>query len=184
MKVMIISGKSGSGKDTFAKIMREKLESAGKKCVTIHFADLVKHYCTDYYGWNGEKDEYGRTLLQTLGTDKMRAMIPEYWAEAVAKFLAVAACFNDFDCAFIPDARFPNEVETVIEYNQDSCTLRIERYDENGDPYINQALTSAQMNHPSETSLDKYGFDYIVENHTLEGLQESADVIIEDLKLL
>lgn len=184
MKTIIISGKSGSGKDTLANIMREKLESTGKRCVTIHFADLVKHYLTDYYGWNGEKDEAGRTLLQTLGTDKVRALIPEYWAEAVAKFLAVAAHFNDFDVAFIPDARFPNEVETVFEYNQDSVSIRVERYNEDGNLYVNPDFTEEQLQHPSEVSLDKYPFDYIIENHTMNDFSAAAETVLQDIGLL
>lgn len=184
MKTIIISGKSGSGKDTFANIMREKLESTGKRCVTIHFADLVKHYLTDYYGWNGEKDEAGRTMLQSLGTDKMRSLIPEYWAETVAKFLAVAAYFNDFDVAFIPDARFPNEIETVFEFNQNSVSIRIERYNENGSMYLNPTLTDEQRNHPSEVSLDKYPFDYIVENHNMDDFITAAETVLKDIGLL
>ena len=184
MKILVISGKSGSGKDTFANIMKEKLEQQGKRCLVIHFADLVKHYATDYYGWNGEKDEEGRTLLQTLGTDKVRAIMPEYWAEAVAKFLAAITCFNDFDVAFIPDARFPNEIETVFEYNQDSVSIRVERYNENGSMYLNPDFTQEQLNHPSEVSLDKYPFDYIVENHTMDDFTAAAETILHDIGLL
>ncbi len=53
MEIIIISGKSGSGKDTFAEMMRRKLEAAGCKCLTAHYADLVKHYADIYYAWNG-----------------------------------------------------------------------------------------------------------------------------------
>ena len=184
MEVIVISGKSGSGKDTFANIMRNKLEKVGCRCVTIHFADLVKHYCKDYYGWNGEKDAAGRTLLQEFGTNKMRTLIPEYWSEAVAKFLAVAGYFNDFDVAFVPDARFHNEIEIVGEYNPDMTTIRIERYNEDGSKYINPLFTKEQLEHPSETSLDKYPFDYIVENHNLQELNDAADTVLADMQLL
>lgn len=184
MKVIIISGKSGSGKDTLAKIMREKLESMGKRCVTIHFADLVKYYAAMYYNWDGQKNEAGRTILQTLGTNKVRALMPEYWAELVAKFLAIASYYNDFDVAFIPDARFPNEVETVFEYNQDSVSIRVERYNEDGSLYVNPDFTEEQLQHPSEVSLDKYPFDYIVENHTLDEFVAGAKTVLTDIGLL
>lgn len=184
MKIIIISGKSGSGKDTFANLMREKLEAAGCNCVTIHYADLVKYYATQYYHWNGEKDEAGRQLLTTIGTDKVRSLLPDYWSEIVAKFLCVAAHYDDFDCAFIPDARFPNEIEVVMEYNPDVTTIRMNRINEDGSIYLNPALTAEQLNHASEISLDNYPFDYIVENHNLNELNDSADVILEDLDLL
>jgi len=181
MKILMISGKSGSGKDTFANIMREKLSN--KKCITLHYADLVKYYLKQYYNWNGVKDEKGRTLLQQLGTNKVRAKFPDYWAETIAKFLA--AIPNDFDCAFIPDARFPNEIEVVKQYNPDALSIRIERYDEKGNNYINPAFTQEQLNHPSETSLDDYeDFDYIVSNSDLTELEDSAKAILIDIGLL
>ena len=50
---------------------------------------------------------------------------------------------------------------------------------------MNPKLTQDQHNHPSETSLDDYeDWDYIVENHNLEELEESAEVILADLQLL
>ena len=181
MKILMISGKSGSGKDTFANIMREKLSN--KKCITLHYADLVKYYLKQYYNWDGVKDENGRTLLQQLGTNKVRAKFPNYWAETIAKFLA--AIPNDFDCAFIPDARFPNEIEVVKQYNPDALSIRIERYDEKGNNYINPAFTQEQLNHPSETSLDDYeDFDYIVSNSDLTELEDSAKAILTDIGLL
>ena len=182
MKILMISGKSGSGKDTFANIMREKLENSNKKCITLHYADLVKYYLKQYYNWDGVKDEKGRTLLQQLGTNKVRAKFPNYWAETIAKFLA--AIPNDFDCAFIPDARFPNEIEVVKYYNPQAISIRIERFKENNTPYYNPNFTIKQLTHPSETSLDDYeDFDYFVENYgeNLSILDEAADVILKDI---
>ena len=183
MEIIIISGKSSSGKDTFAEMMRQKLEKVGCKCLTCHYADLVKHYAGIYYGWTGVKDEPGRQLLQELGTDKVRSKFPDYWAEAIGKFLAAVP--DDFDCAFVPDARFENEIEVVKRYNPQAKIIRIERYNEDGTLYLNPKLTQDQHNHPSETSLDDYeDWDYIVENHNLEELEESAEAILADLQLL
>ena len=184
MEIIVISGKSGSGKDTFANMMRAKLEAAGCKCITAHFADLVKHFCTDYYQWNGDKSTpEGRRILQVLGTNKVRQKFPDYWAETIAKFLA--AIPDDFDCAFVPDARFDNEIAVMKKYNPQAQIIRIERYNEDGSKYINPLLTLEQTQHPSETSLDDYeDWDYIVENHNLKELEESAETVLADLQLL
>lgn len=185
MEIFIISGKSGSGKDALASIMKKKLESNGCSCVTLHYADLVKYYLHQYYDWDGVKDEHGRNLLQQLGTNKIRAMYPDYWATAIGQFLSAVP--NDFDVAFIPDARFPNEIEVVKKYNPNVYTIRIERFDEDNNLYVNPIFTQEQLNHPSETSLDDYDeFDYFVENsgEDLTALEEAADTILADTRLL
>lgn len=184
MEIMIISGKSQSGKDTFANLMRAKLEAAGCNCITVHFADLVKYYAKQYYNWNEIKDDYGRNLLQQLGTNKVREKFPNYWAEIVGKFLAAVP--DDFDCAFIPDARFENEIEMVKKYNSHAYVIRMERFEKGKlSQYINPELTEEQRNHPSETSLDDYeDWDYIVENFSLDALKDSAEAVLADTGLL
>ena len=184
MEILIISGKSASGKDTFANIMREKMENVGCKCLTIHFADLVKYYLKQYYNWDGIKDEHGRTMLQHLGTDQVRASFPDYWSETVAKFLASIS--DDFDCAFIPDARFENEIEIVKKYNPQAISIRIERYNDDHTPYLNPTLTEEQHKHPSETSLDDYkDFDFFVHNiGDIENLNFAADIVLSHTNLL
>ena len=174
MRVIMISGKSGSGKDTFANFLRDELLQANKRVLTIHFADMVKEYAKLYYNWNGEKDEAGRTLLQQLGTDKVRAKYPTYWGRLVAQF--ISATEKDWDYVLIPDLRFLNEYKTVLHYNQNYCNaVRITRYDDNLQPWINPALTEEQQNHPSETDLDEWSFDWYIENAgSLEELQIGA----------
>jgi len=185
MQILIISGKSASGKDTAADIMRANAEKHGLKTITIHYADCVKFFATKYYNWNGEKDIAGRTLLQELGTNKVRKNFPDYWSEIVAKFLASIP--NDFDLAFIPDARFPNEISIVKAYNPHAKVLRINRYNEDGTPFVNPALTIEQLHHPSETSLDNHEelFDYVVNNQTgkWNDLVFNLDNILKDFDL-
>ena len=187
MEVFLLSGKSASGKDTLANIMREKLEAVGCKTLILHFADLVKFYCKQYWNWNGEKDENGRALLQKVGTDIMRNFDKDYWTRIIGEFLAALNIYENFDCAFIPDARFPNEIEVVQDYNPQAITIRLERYNKYGSPYTNPLLTSEQLQHASEIGLDEYGyFDYIVENHSedLSDLESAAKLILTDTGLL
>ncbi len=163
MKVIMISGKSYSGKDTFANIMKRELEQSGKRCTILHYADPVKFFAKQVYNWDGVKDKAGRTLLQHLGTDCVRAYDQDYWAKTIAIF--IAAIKNDFDYIFIPDARFENEINITSYYNPGAITIRINRINSDGSPYINPNFTLTQLVHPSETSLDNWKyFDYIVSN--------------------
>jgi len=181
---IVLSGKSGSGKDMMAQFMKEELAKHNKKTLIMHYADALKWILRDYFDWDGNKDEVGRTLLQTVGTDMVRAVHPNYWTGIVVGFIQAMEPYSNFDVAIIPDARFENEVNISLENLKNCVSVRIERT-ANGEPWINPNLTEDQRNHPSETSLDCFAFDYVVHNDEgLDMLRDSARTILEDLKLI
>lgn len=181
---IVLSGKSGSGKDMMAQFMKEELAKHNKKALIMHYADALKWILRDYFDWDGNKDEVGRTLLQTVGTDMVRAVHPNYWTGIVVGFIQAMEPYSNFDVAIIPDARFENEVNISLENLKNCVSVRIERT-ANGEPWINPTLTEEQRNHPSETSLDCFAFDYVVHNDEgLDMLRDSAHAILEDLKLI
>ena len=181
-KIIILSGKSGSGKDMTAHFMREILEAQNKRVIIIHYGDAVKWVLRDFFNWDGKKDEHGRTLLQHIGTDLVRTKHPNFWTSIVIGLLD--AFENEFDVALIPDARFPNEIELVEENLPDVICARIERTI-NGEPWINPVFTEEQLQHPSETSLNEYGFDYIIHNDEgLPELKDAAQAMLTDLGLI
>lgn len=182
---IILSGKSGSGKDMMAQFMKEELEKHGQKALIIHYADAVKWFCREFLDWDGKKDEVGRTLLQMVGTDIVRAKHPNFWVGIVVGLIQAFEPTNNFDVAIIPDARFPNEVNISLENLKNCVSVRIERKNADGTPWINPVLTEDQRNHPSETSLDVFAFDYIVHNDEgLDTLRESAETLLKDLKYI
>ena len=182
---IILSGKSGSGKDMMAQFMKEELAKHGQKVLVIHYADAVKWFCRDFLNWDGNKDIVGRTLLQRVGTDIVRAKHPNFWTGIVVGLIQAFEPYQDFDLAIIPDARFPNEVDISLENLKNCVSVRIERRNADGTPWINPVLTEDQRNHPSETSLDVFAFDYIVHNDEgLDTLRESAQTILKDLKYI
>lgn len=182
---IILSGKSGSGKDMTAQFMKEELEKHGQRVLVIHFADALKWILKDYFNWDGNKDEIGRTLLQRVGTDIVRQSNPDYWTKIVVELIKAFEPYKDFDVAIIPDARFENEVNIALQRLRNSVSVRIERKNADGSDWINPVLTEEQRKHPSETSLDVFAFDYIIHNDEgLDLLRESAKTLLEDLKLI
>jgi len=165
MKIICIAGKARNGKDTGGVFLKEAL--GGSKCVIVHYADLLKFICKQYFGWNGEKDEYGRTLLQVVGTDKVRRKDPDYWVRFVK---SLSELFDgEWDYMVIPDCRFPNEIDKLKGGNNQVISIKIER------DGFTSPLTAEQQQHLSETALDNYaGFDYIVKNEgTLEDFKNN-----------
>lgn len=185
MNTIIISGKAGCGKDMTAHFMKEELEKHGKKVLVIHYGDAVKWVLRDYFNWDGKKDAVGRTLLQRIGTDVVRATYPNFWTGIVVGLIKAFEPYSDFDVALVPDARFPNEVDIALENLENCVAIRIERHNTDGSEWINSTLTEDQRKHPSETSLDGYAFDYVIHNDEgLELLKESAITILKDLKII
>lgn len=172
MKVICISGKAQHGKDTTANILKECLEERGNRVLVTHYADLLKYICRTYFGWDGNKDEKGRQILQYVGTDVIRKKSPDYWVDFEAEFLDLFE--DEWDWVLIPDTRFPNEIDIMRE-KFDAVHLRVTR------PNFVSSLTAEQQNHPSETALDEYFSDYYIENSgDIDELRETVNTWIKE----
>lgn len=161
-KIILISGKARSGKDTSAQILKEIIENDGKKVLIAHYADLLKYICKTFFNWDGKKDEKGRTLLQKVGTETIRKQNPDYWVEFLAEFIAMFE--DEWDYIIICDVRFPNEIETMKLYDYDVATLRVNRINFESD------LTDEQKDHMSEIALDDYDFDCTI--NAITGIED------------
>lgn len=156
MKVIMISGKAQHGKDTIADYLKTALEAEGYTVLITHYGDLVKYVCKAFFGWNGEKDNQGRTLLQYVGTDVIRKHDKNYWVRFIDQMLTFF--YGVWDYVLIPDCRFPNEINYLKETGWDSRHIRVIR-----DGFISP-LTEEQQAHPSETALDNVSPDYYIHN--------------------
>ena len=173
MRVILVSGKAQSGKDSTAFIMRELLEKQQKKVLIIHYADNLKLFAKNYFGWNGIKDEDGRKLLQWLGTDVIRKNYKDTWVDMIIALLKGIQTLYDY--IIIPDVRFPNEVDKMCD-NFDCITIRIIR------PNFDNGLTDEQKNHPSETALDDYPMEYeLINDGDLENLLETTKTFLKNI---
>jgi hypothetical protein len=174
--IITISGKAEAGKDLSAQILKEKLEAKNYKTLIVHYADLVKYIAKQYFNWDGNKDEKGRTLLQWLGTDKVRKIKPNYWVDFIKSFVEVFQ--DDYDYFIIPDTRFSNEIDLWKQDDWDIVSLHIERL------FYRNHLTPEQRLHPSETALDNYRFDYYLKTISgTEYLEKEIDKFIEYLEV-
>ena len=176
MKIINISGKAQHGKDTTALILKKKLESKNKKVIITHYADLLKYEAKQFFNWDGNKDERGRQILQYIGTDVIRKINPGYWVNFIKEFMSMFE--NEWDYVIIPDCRFPNEIEAWGIDSWSNIAVRVIR-----DNFISN-LTPEQLNHPSETALDDYEFDYYIFNSDgMDYLNKEVDYLIEWLEV-
>lgn len=169
MRVIAISGKAQHGKDTTAGILKRQLEADGYRVLIVHYADLLKHICRSFFGWNGEKDDAGRHILQYVGTDIIRAKRPDFWADFVVDVLGLFP--NEWDYVLIPDCRFPNEISCLQKAGFDTIHIRVVRRD------FVSPLTPEQQAHPSETALDNLMPDYYIHN---DGILNDLERVLSD----
>ena len=169
MKIYIIAGKAGSGKDTLALILKEKLNG---KTIIISYASYLKIYAKNVLGWDGDSSTKPRTFLQELG-DIVKDIDPNFLVNRVLEDIEVYSHY--FDNIIISDARFIPEIKTV-EDKFGAVKILIHGRDNN--------LSDTEKKHNTETSLDGFDdFDYVIDNSgTLDDLKNKADEILEALK--
>lgn len=176
-KVIVISGKARNGKDAVGSYMEEEFCSFGHAVWLTHYADLLKHICTNVFGWDGKKDESGRLLLQTVGTE-VRGANPDFWVNFIASILSIFKDENGslWDYVIIPDCRYPNEINTLKEYGYEVYHIQVVR------PWFDNGLTEEQKNHDSENALNGITPDLLISNTgTLDELRLLAKMAADNI---
>ncbi|MBR6051517.1 MAG: hypothetical protein IKP68_10025 [Clostridia bacterium] len=173
-KFICIGGKAQNGKDTTAAFLKNALEAKGAKVLLTHYADLLKYMCKNYFGWDGNKDEAGRTLLQKVGTDGVRKRNENFWVDFVIDIVSFFP--KEWDYVIVADSRFPNELSRIGKRGFKYTYVRVRR------PNFKSPLTEEQQNHPSEIALDSVIPDHVIVNDgTLEDLELKARELCEQI---
>lgn len=108
-----LMGYAGAGKDAAAAALVARGWEAHA------FASVLK-LVAKRVGWNGEKDERGRRLLQDLGVGARELIDPDVWVKTLE-----ADVDSHADPAVITDVRFPNEIEWIRD--RGGIVVRIDR---------------------------------------------------------
>jgi hypothetical protein len=154
MKIITISGQAQHGKTSVAKYIKKYMESKGKSVLIFNYADTLKFFAKEYFGWDGAKDDKGRSILQKIGTDIGRERNPNIWVNIALEFIKTFG--QDFDYIVIADCRFENEISLLKQSGYKVFSIWIFR------PDFDNGLTQEQKNHPSETSLLDFSFDAVL----------------------
>ena len=204
VKLIAISGKIGSGKDSLADMLIKELPISKKywfayklKLITKEITACSMDDVMTQDGKNRHCDTFNRTygqILQELGTEVMRnhfdinvwvkSTMLEcqktkhfYWYEKIINRIK-SNTFKGRDYTWIiPDMRFQNEFDAIKQYG--GITIRI-----NGDPSGTRSKSTRNLEHVSETALDNViDFHFIIENNgTLDDLRQKAKAIINLIK--
>lgn len=171
MRIYLVSGKAEHGKDTLAGYLKEAIEkTSDKKVLIAHNGDLLKYCARTFYNWDGEKDVFGRQLLQDIGAS-FREKYPSYWVDFLISSFDV---LDSWDVIIIPDTRYENEISQWEKTDHSVVTIRVNRKN-----HISK-LTPKQLKHQSEIDLDDYEhFDFIINAENCAELELASKEIIQ-----
>jgi hypothetical protein len=156
---MIILGfgsKARQGKDTAgeaivehysyqASLLKQHGLSYGLKVKLVKFAAALYEECYKLHGMT-DKDPI---LLQTVGMQRRNQDV-NYWVNRA--FESIPA---NTDIAVFTDVRFKNEAEMIKQ--KGGYLIEVIRLNQDGTRYY---ATDRPSDHPSETDLDNYNFDF------------------------
>lgn len=97
----------------------------------------------------------GREVLQVLGTDIFRRIYDNVWVDTTLRRIRE----DNSKFAIISDVRFPNEVKGIEDNG--GKVIRLTR------------AVNSQDTHPSETALDNYEFQYVIDNANMDFEQQN-----------
>lgn len=179
--VILVSGKAGSGKSVVAEKLVAKLTDIPSMTVLPYgFADPIKYIAKAYFGWDEEKDERGRRLLQKIGADG-REYDQDIWVKHFLNQLDKRAEMFPFNFAVISDWRFPNEYAFLLKNPLiDVVTVRV--FGRGG--LDGQNALDISENSLPEVSKESssWNYDFVVDNSgTLEELDSKVDKILSSI---
>ncbi len=171
MKVFLISGKSGSGKNEVANIIKKNLENS----VITGFSKYIKLFALEFTDWDGRDITKPRAFLQTMG-DSLRSIDENFLINRIIEDFKVYE--TKFDNVIISDVRLPHELEYIKNNsNYEVITIRVNSTKSMRD------LKENEKNHHTELELDDYQkFDFIINNNFDENLEKDVIKIIERMK--
>lgn len=180
--VVLVSGKAGSGKSTIAEKLAERISLIDGMDVMLYgFADPIKHIAKAFFGWDGQKDDRGRRLLQQIGAVG-REYDQDIWVKHFLNQLDKRSGIFPKNFAFISDWRFPNEL-SYLQKNPllDVVTIRV---------FGRGGLEGTNASDVSENSLPEISHEYLSGDETVVGTIDALvgyDFAVEnsgDLQLL
>ena len=118
MKVILISGKAGSGKDEVAKLLKMYLGNA----VITKLAKYIKLFAAEMTDWDGKEDDKPRTFLQEMG-DNLRLLDKNFLTKRMVEDLKLYEKFYDY--VIISDVRLVNEIEYIKANYLNVVTIRV-----------------------------------------------------------
>ena len=175
MRVYVIGGKAGCGKNTTANYIKEYYENMNKKVVITEISKYLKIFAYEVMNWDGKRETKPRAFLQDVGSAIRHDIYGEDFL--INRFLEDLKIYEQFvDVVIVADARLPREFDLIKE----KCgATTIEVLNEFND----YELKGSEKLHETEVALNSYDkFDYVLHNKTFDELKNDVENIVREVE--
>ncbi|MDE5888654.1 MAG: hypothetical protein K2H20_01395 [Bacilli bacterium] len=171
MKVFLVAGKAGSGKNEVANIIKKYLPDT----VITSLSKYIKLFALELTDWDGRDFNKPRAFLQNMG-DILREIDEDFLVRRMKEDFFV---YNKLAIEnVVIDLRLRHEIE-YFKQIEDLEVITI---------YVSSSsnvrdLSDEEKNHHTEVDLDNYeGFDYVIDNKFDDTLEKDVIKILEGMK--
>lgn len=174
-KIIVISGRVHSGKDSTAEIIKEYANNKRLNTIKLQFSSYIKEYAKKISDWDGSEENKPRELLQDLGETIRNNISETFFIDRIINDIKVYS--NYFDIIMLTDARLPKELDLIKEEFPETIKIRLQR------PSYDIYPSEKAKNHHTEHALDDYqAYDYIITNEgSLEDLKTNVEQILKNI---
>ncbi len=178
MLIIGFGNRAQNGKDTAGEavknyydnqtaLLRQHGLAGGLKVSIVKFAEALYKECREKHGMK-EKDP---VLLQNVGMSR-RQEDSEYWVKRAFESIPIGT-----NVAIFTDVRFLNEAANIK--SKGGHLIKVTRLNEDGSRYV---ASDRPSDHPSETELDDYNYDYHIVSKHVALTAEQAITIAEFIR--
>ena len=174
MRLFIISGKSGTGKNELANMIKQHYENIGEKSLITEYSKYVKIMAREALNWDGSRENKPRKFLQDMGQVFRQTLGENIFINRMQEDISVYEKY--YDNIIISDARLKNELIMMKEKYVNCYTIHLISTKGN-------TLTIDEQQHITETELDDYNkIDYQLDSSNLNQLKTNIENILEVIK--
>lgn len=181
MQIILISGKSNSGKGTVAKILEEDIKNKNINVIRCSLSTYIREITKNDFYWDGVDTLESRKFMAEvyrIGTEFYPYhMARRVWERDIEPYannnsIVIVESFREkVNYDYFNKLLKENIIDSII-------TIRVTR------PYFNAINDEIMENHVSESDLDDFLFDYHIDNNnTVEELNIKVNEFVEWLEL-
>lgn len=173
MKIFLLAGKAGSGKDLLGNYMKTKYDFKGDSACILHITTPLYEYAKNYFSWDGDMRDKPREFLQEMGIEVIKNTLHKdnFLVDRLCEDIDILKHY--FSVFIITDGRLVSEFKLLRKRFPDIKIIYVKR-----DNYDNN-LTEKEKNHITEKDVENYqDYDYVILNTTKEHLFKEADKIM------